>query len=104
KLAHISFVANRRLYGNWVSAIPSRFIDELPAEQVEVSSDAGLYGARRSSHWDTSPAYKASSPAAVTTAGAKVQTAGGVIFERGERVFHDKFGYGKIIHIDGHKL
>ncbi|MCD8562898.1 MAG: UvrD-helicase domain-containing protein [Alphaproteobacteria bacterium] len=108
KRAFISFVGSRRLYGNWVTAIPSRFIDELPAEHVDVSSDQGLYGAKRSSHWDTSPAralHTRSVPAApASSPGAKVQTAGGLTFERGERVFHDKFGYGKIIHIDGHKL
>jgi DNA helicase-2/ATP-dependent DNA helicase PcrA len=104
KLAFLSFAANRRLYGNWVNAIPSRFIDELPPEHIDVSSDVGLYGAKRSSHWDTSPASKAPASAPVSLPGAKVQTAGGIIFERGERVFHDKFGYGKIIHIDGHKL
>lgn len=103
KQAFISFVSNRRLYGNWVSAIPSRFIDEIPKELVEVASDMGLYGAQRSSHWDTSPARVAAQPP-IQQAGAKVQSASGVVFSRGERVFHDKFGYGKIIHIDGHKL
>ena len=28
----------------------------------------------------------------------------GEILARGDRVFHDKFGYGKIVNIDGHKL
>ena len=41
---HISFVANRRIHGLWQSAIPSRFIDELPQEHVEIASQAGLYG------------------------------------------------------------
>ena len=40
----------------------------------------------------------------VASKGAKVQTAEGIVFSRGERVFHEKFGYGAIIHIDGHKL
>ncbi|MEC8176783.1 MAG: 3'-5' exonuclease, partial [Pseudomonadota bacterium] len=34
--ATISFAGNRRTHGQWNSAIPSRFIDELPAEHVEV--------------------------------------------------------------------
>ncbi|MCH7794767.1 MAG: ATP-binding domain-containing protein, partial [Proteobacteria bacterium] len=41
----ISFVANRRLHGSWTPALPSRFLDELPKEHVEVESDPGLYGA-----------------------------------------------------------
>src|SRR3546814_1108623 len=30
--------ANRRIYGQWTSSIPSRFIAELPAEHVEVET------------------------------------------------------------------
>ena len=30
KRAFISHASNRRMYGNWMNAIPSRFIDELP--------------------------------------------------------------------------
>src|SRR5690606_34729365 len=52
--AYISFVANRRLYGNWTSAIPSRFIDELPADHIDTKSESGLYQAGRSRHWDSS--------------------------------------------------
>ena len=101
KRAYISFAANRRLYGNWVNAIPSRFVDELPKDHVEVSSDIGLYGAQRSSHWDSSAPR---APARRVSVDRKVKNQDGVIFQRGERIFHDKFGYGKIINIDGHKL
>jgi DNA helicase-2/ATP-dependent DNA helicase PcrA len=31
----ITHAANRRIYGQWTSSIPSRFIDELPAEHIE---------------------------------------------------------------------
>jgi DNA helicase II / ATP-dependent DNA helicase PcrA len=40
----ISFAGNRRVYGQWQSQMPSRFIDELPAEHVEVLTPPGLYG------------------------------------------------------------
>ena len=40
----ISFTANRRVYGQWQSQMPSRFIDELPEEHVEVLTPPGLYG------------------------------------------------------------
>ena len=43
-LCTISFAANRRVYGQWQSALPSRFIDELPADHVEVQTPPGLYG------------------------------------------------------------
>ena len=31
----ISFAANRRVYNQWSSSVPSRFIEELPAEHIE---------------------------------------------------------------------
>jgi len=43
-LCTVSFAANRRVYGQWQSALPSRFIDELPAAHVEVLTPPGLYG------------------------------------------------------------
>lgn len=39
----ISFAANRRIHGTWQSAIPSRFIDEIPPEHVEMQADRGVY-------------------------------------------------------------
>ncbi|WP_299820085.1 UvrD-helicase domain-containing protein [uncultured Jannaschia sp.] len=44
RIATISFAANRRVYGQWQSALPSRFIDELPTDHVEVLTPPGLYG------------------------------------------------------------
>ncbi|HOO81934.1 MAG TPA: UvrD-helicase domain-containing protein [Alphaproteobacteria bacterium] len=104
--AYISFAANRRMYGSWVNAIPSRFIDELPKEQTEVQSDLGLAGSGRSSHWDSSgfaPKVQKRQVASQTH-DRKVMSESGTVFQRGDRVFHDKFGYGKIVNIDGHKL
>ncbi|MEO0909603.1 MAG: 3'-5' exonuclease, partial [Pseudomonadota bacterium] len=40
----IWFVQNRRIHGLWQSAIPSRFIDELPPAHVEVAEQSTSYG------------------------------------------------------------
>jgi DNA helicase II / ATP-dependent DNA helicase PcrA len=46
--AHLWFVSNRRIHGLWQSTIPSRFLEELPPEHVEVaeasSNNYGGYG------------------------------------------------------------
>jgi DNA helicase II / ATP-dependent DNA helicase PcrA len=42
--AKISFVANRRIHGSWSSSLPSRFIDELPEGNVEVTESQGGFG------------------------------------------------------------
>jgi len=99
--AYISFAANRRMYGNWINAIPSRFVDELPPGHVEVQADTGLYQGR-SQHWDSS-GIRAAAPR-VPAGERKVINEQGVMFGKGDRVFHDKFGEGAIINIDGHKL
>ena len=44
KSARIYFATNRRIHGLWTSTMPSRFLDELPAEDVEVKEPAGGTG------------------------------------------------------------
>ncbi len=116
KRAMVSFAANRRVYGNWQSAIPSRFVDELPPDNIEQSAEQGLYGAgsgagsERSAFFDThtqrlqrrrgfseQPSWR-SNPAV----GKIVEDADSL--QLGQRVFHQKFGYGAIKTIDGDKL
>ena len=41
KRAKIYFATNRRIHGMWTSTMPSRFLDELPPEHVEVTEAAG---------------------------------------------------------------
>ncbi len=43
-MAKISFAQNRRTHGLYQSAIPSRFIDELPEAHVEVMESQNPYG------------------------------------------------------------
>ncbi len=40
--AIVSHAANRRIYANWQSSIPSRFLDELPEAEVTRSGSAAL--------------------------------------------------------------
>jgi DNA helicase-2/ATP-dependent DNA helicase PcrA len=41
---HLWFVSNRRIHGLWQSTIPSRFIEELPVDHVEVAEMDPSYG------------------------------------------------------------
>ncbi len=43
ELCHISFASNRRIYNQWQNALPSRFIDELPSEDIEVVTLSNAY-------------------------------------------------------------
>jgi DNA helicase-2/ATP-dependent DNA helicase PcrA len=104
KRAFISYAANRMLYGRWINSIPSRFVDELADEYVEVQSDLGV-NAGRSQHWDSSGIYPSKTYRAGRSEYKQQATKSGeATFTRGCRVMHDKFGEGKVIHIDGQKL
>jgi len=117
KRVMISFAANRRVYGNWQSAIPSRFIDELPPENVEQIASQGLYGTGgmsgglgvRSDFFDSQNQRHLghSSFKEFPSWQKSVATASDldpVEFQLGQRIFHQKFGYGMILRIDGDKL
>ncbi|MFT5181269.1 MAG: DNA helicase-2/ATP-dependent DNA helicase PcrA [Alphaproteobacteria bacterium] len=111
--AIISFAANRQIHGQWLSAMPSRFIDELPPEHVSVESEPGLYeggGAARDrvssfgqrGGWGGGRSSRRADP--LIESHATLVEAEPIGFAVGERVFHQKFGYGRVISIDRNKL
>ena len=135
-LCTISFAANRRVYGQWQSSMPSRFIDELPEAHVEVLTPPGLYGGgfgaagmaasanpavqdgfgsnlhEKASEADVynSPGWRRlqsrsqqrgiSQPAKSSVIDLTAVSA----FTEGDRVFHQKFGYGEVMGIEADKL
>ncbi|CUH44332.1 ATP-dependent helicase [Ruegeria atlantica] len=122
EICTISFAANRRVFGQWQNAMPSRFIDELPEDHVEVLTPPGLYGGgpptagietraaeanvynspgwrrlqARQGQYGTSQPRESRNTVIDATAVAS--------FTLGERVFHQKFGYGAVIGIEGDKV
>jgi DNA helicase-2/ATP-dependent DNA helicase PcrA len=151
--AKLYFATNRRIHGTWSTTIPSRFLDELPAHNVEITeskggSGWGGAGGHGPSRFDNVEAFGSS----YTTPGwqraqanrSRNQNRGGggrggfdetqssfssggfgrnkrgpmVIegelvakstgttseFALDDRVFHQKFGYGHVVKIDGNKL
>ncbi len=42
--AKIYFASNRRIHGLWQSTVPSRFLDELPPDHVEIGEPSSNYG------------------------------------------------------------
>jgi DNA helicase II / ATP-dependent DNA helicase PcrA len=112
--AHISFAANRRIHGQWISTIRSRFVDELPSEHIEVMAELGL---QPGSVWGADWVNAMEVPAAPRTPsrrplliesvpvprrGEEVRRVGG--FAVGNRVFHQKFGYGTVTQVEDNKL
>jgi DNA helicase-2/ATP-dependent DNA helicase PcrA len=172
KRAKLYFATNRRIHGTWSTTMPSRFLDELPAQNVEITESkggsgwggSGGYGASRfdemaafgSSYgtpgWQRAQARRGQNrgnfsfdegpsrydagddrnarggAAARSSSGgfaARGQSGTGATrnrpmtiegelvakstgpqsdFSTGDRVFHQKFGYGRVSHVDGNKL
>ena len=116
KRVHVSFAANRRVYNQWQSSIPSRFIEELPKNTVTAETDAGLYsgaGSGGGRGWgglsDSGSRSGAGMrrPVRMVEAERWEQVSRNKSehgFKIGDRVFHQKFGYGLVEEIDGDKL
>jgi len=129
----IFHAANRRIYGQWTSSIPSRFIEELPDEHIEVESTmsggASLWRANWSEQEDPFAHVARDRPERAQTRGPGWQRALTTGYDAapkrlkepgrsaasfaakprsdiavGARVFHDKFGYGTVTDQEGNKL
>jgi DNA helicase II / ATP-dependent DNA helicase PcrA len=130
---NIYFATNRRIHGLWQSTLPSRFLDELPADHVEVTESTDSFASRfdtldpfesnySTPGWQRArnrrPAAEAfgqpqsaARPASrrrgpITIEGELVAKSTGApsAYAVGDRVFHLKFGYGDVVGIDGNKL
>jgi len=128
ELCTISFVANRRIFGQWQSALPSRFIDELPEEHIEILTPPGLYGGSfgaaapnvssfseindKENDTYNSPGWRRMKERSRfketfvdNTKDLGILESKAVdISDLNGRIFHQKFGYGKITSKDGDKL
>ena len=147
--AKLYFATNRRIHGTWSTTIPSRFLDELPAHNVEITESkggsgwggSGGYGPSRfdnvesfgSSYttpgWQRAQAQRSRGQAGggfnesqspfsgargqrrgkggpITIEGELIAKSTGASseFSLDDRVFHQKFGYGQVVKIDGNKL
>ena len=123
----ILHAANRRIYGQWTSSIPSRFLAELPkghvSEETTMTGGESLWRAQWSERADPfahvarpsrGPGWQRASrthynpePQRVIEARASAVSLGNKgrdDLALGQRVFHGKFGYGTIAAIEGNKL
>jgi DNA helicase-2/ATP-dependent DNA helicase PcrA len=124
----ISFAANRRVHGSWQAALPSRFIKEIPEAHVDAVVDEGFYGGYAgfrdngqaaefgstydSPGWKRAQANRAAAgtvrtrPPMIEAQAWSVQTSDPTAsaYARGDRVFHQKFGYGRVTFVEGNKL
>jgi DNA helicase-2/ATP-dependent DNA helicase PcrA len=105
----ISYAASRRIYNQWQNNLPSRFVEELPSDMVERIAEKGLFGGTT----EAATAWGASWNSGYVTQRQRRQdedisqiaaTAPDDGYAPGDRVFHQKFGYGRVQAVDGNKL
>jgi DNA helicase-2/ATP-dependent DNA helicase PcrA len=131
--ATVIHAANRRIYGQWTSSIPSRFVAELPKahidEETTMTGGESLWRAQWSERADPfahlgpaqsmrastrGPGWQRASrgnfnpePQRVIEARASAVSLGNqgrTDLSLGQRVFHQKFGHGTIVGQEGNKL
>ncbi|MEH2515538.1 DNA helicase-2/ATP-dependent DNA helicase PcrA [Bradyrhizobium sp. AZCC 1610] len=154
--AKLYFATNRRIHGTWSTTIPSRFLDELPSANVEITESkggsgwggSGGYGPSRFDNVESfgssyttpgwqraqanrnrgqsgrgqarggfeenqspfsgsrSDAFSRNKRGPIVIEGELVAKSTGTVseFSLDDRVFHQKFGYGHVVKIDGNKL
>ncbi|HKT20618.1 MAG TPA: UvrD-helicase domain-containing protein [Stellaceae bacterium] len=102
--AFVSYAANRRVHGQWQSTLPSRFIAELPAEHVETVVEPGLHprAAGLAEAWAESGRFFGRRAETPRLEPARPAASGG--FAAGDRIFHQKFGYGTVRSAEHGKL
>jgi len=108
KRAVVSHAANRRIYANWQSSIPSRFIDELPAAEIERAGSAAL---ARDRMVNSPTVFTGQFPMVARRPARDIESWEAparppltAAIPVGTRVFHQKFGYGTVTGSDDGKL
>jgi DNA helicase-2/ATP-dependent DNA helicase PcrA len=134
KRAKISFARNRFIYGTYQHRLESPFIAELPDQHIEIAaptSQFGSYGSQGYGNYGASrfdkplemdsayqtPGWKRAQAARSTgkrPSSGPMTIEGELVarsvstkasgFALGDRVFHQKFGYGDVAMIEGNKL
>ena len=114
---YISLASNRRIYGQWQNNLPSRFINELPPQNIQLcnntyfesnnftgnyyknmyNNDTNKYNSWKSKGNKTygNRSYSTNSSTSNDTFGRRSLI--------GLRVYHQTFGYGKITEIEDEK-
>ena len=126
----ILHAANRRIYGQWVSSMPSRFVADLPpayvAQETTLTGGGSGWGANwgdrgggnafahlhsdsasRGPGWQRAiSAAPATAPRSVTPSRSAASFAAKARLDIrvGDRVFHEKFGEGVVAAQEGNKL
>ena len=116
KYLFLSHSQNRRIYGNWTQSIPSRFLSEIAPQFIEEEMIFNGYNQKHSSFLENT--YSKNSNTTNQTALERLKAIGhfdnleyedltfnqDINISPNQRVFHTKFGYGKVIDCDNDRI
>lgn len=106
---YILAAISRRVYGQWQNNLPSRFINELPPQNIEICNNVNqFYSSYTNNSYSNNnynnynnnnykPWQKNKSPTYSQQSASQRQIIG-------KRIYHETFGYGKVINMEGNKL
>ncbi|MGN0914612.1 MAG: ATP-dependent helicase [Alphaproteobacteria bacterium] len=113
KQLYILTALNRRVYGQWQNNIPSRFINELPPQNIEICNNAtkfyGNYnnGGYNNYYRNSAGSYNQGDYNGYSrnrNSGSSHHGFASASALMGEKVYHQTFGYGKVVGVEGDKL
>jgi DNA helicase-2/ATP-dependent DNA helicase PcrA len=116
KRIFVSHAASRRIHGQWQATLPSRFLAELPEEHAETITDPSLLPRAPGLEETWTPRPDFARPHLDAMRMALAGRGGGLApnappvrrpsaaINAGDRIFHQKFGYGTVRSAEGGKL
>ncbi|MDR1694542.1 MAG: UvrD-helicase domain-containing protein [Lactobacillaceae bacterium] len=115
KNLYISTALTRRIYGQYQQNSPSRFIDELPTQNIEICNNSSRYFTQNQSSFQsgwkkpyqeqkTNVTYDDGGRYSYERDDEYYNSAPSNKFNKGDKVIHDYFGLGKISSVEGNKL
>lgn len=134
KKLYILMAHNRRVYGQWQNNLPSRFINELPPQNIDIINNCANYfgsnnyssysnGGNKYNSWHKKKApaekqeYTEDNRYSYVADDDMDQSWSGSIYQAkqnaknattdtpvGSKVYHQSFGFGKVMAVEGNKL
>lgn len=95
----LTYAQERRLWGNYTSAIPSQFLSELPENLL--TGNMVQRSSRRRSTQKPAPSATAKPPQSGTPPAKTLAKARSQRWEVGDRLLHPSFGTGEVTHVFG---
>jgi DNA helicase-2/ATP-dependent DNA helicase PcrA len=127
RILYITVALNRRIYGQWQSNVPSRFINEIPPQNIEICNYSATFGSAtfggsnyQQKSYDKTKYYNKNLNKNIIQDSDRFSyepvddgyaysyrsapKKGNSKFPAGARVFHSSFGYGKVIAAEGNSI